>query len=80
MLDKPLTTLLRYPYLSIGVVAVKNVKYQTQCGDLALSKEPVQVFSRDCAGTNNRDYVSTNIEYVSAVIAAARMNNLVPHA
>jgi len=72
MLDKPLTTLLKYPYLSIGVVAVKNVNYQPKCGDPALSKEAVQMFSRDCAGTN--------IEYVSAVVAAAGMNNLVPHA
>ena len=30
------------------------------------------MFSRDCAGTN--------IDYVSAVVAAAGMNNLVPHA
>src|SRR5215472_1940687 len=36
MLDKPLTTLLKYPYLSIGVVAVKNVNYQAKCGDPAL--------------------------------------------
>ena len=72
MLDKPLTTLLKYPYLSIGVVAVKNVNYQAKCGDPALSREPAQLFPRDCA--------STNIEYVSAVVAAAGMNSLVPHA
>jgi len=79
MLDKPLTTLLKYPYLSIGVVAVKNVTYQPECGDPASSKEPLRIFSSDCASTN-RDCASTNTEYVSAIVAAAGMNNLVPHA
>ena len=79
MLDKPLTTLLKYPYLSIGVVAVKNVTYQPECGDPASSKEPVRMFSRDRASTN-LDCASINTQYVSAIVAAAGMNNSVPHA
>jgi SAM-dependent methyltransferase len=71
-LDKPLTTLLKYPYLSIGVVAVKDVNYQPKYSSPALSEEPVQMFLHDC--------VNTHIKDVSAVVVAAAIGNLVRHA